>query len=61
MNPEHTTVESCQTNVGRNSCFAHREGCMHAPKCLKDLKVNLGADGKLVPKGDGVGKIVSAI
>lgn len=55
VNPEHATVESCGTNVGRNTCFSHRDGCVHTPKCLKDMKVALGADGKLVPKGDGVG------
>ena len=56
MNPAHTTVEPGATNIGRNSCFAHRDGCVHVPQCLKDLKAALGTDGKLVPKGDGVGR-----
>ncbi|KAG4441889.1 hypothetical protein IFR05_002630 [Cadophora sp. M221] len=52
LNPAHTTVEPGSTNVNRNSCFSHRSGCLHSPKCLKDKKVALGADGKLADHSD---------
>ena len=48
LNPAHTTVEPGHVNISRNNCFSHRSGCLHTPKCLKDKKVALGADGKLV-------------
>ncbi|KAH7381955.1 hypothetical protein BKA64DRAFT_647485 [Cadophora sp. MPI-SDFR-AT-0126] len=48
LNPAHTTVEPGHVNISRNSCFSHRSGCLHTPKCMKDKKVALGADGKLV-------------
>ncbi|PVH72759.1 hypothetical protein DL98DRAFT_520327 [Cadophora sp. DSE1049] len=48
LNPAHTTVEPGHINISRNNCFSHRSGCLHTPKCLKDKKVALGADGKLV-------------
>jgi hypothetical protein len=50
LNPAHTTVEPGSVNISRNSCFAHRSGCGHTPQCIKDLKVALGADGKLVDR-----------
>jgi Zinc-binding loop region of homing endonuclease len=48
LNPAHTTVEPGNVNISRNNCFSHRSGCLHNPVCLKDKKVPLGADGKLV-------------
>ncbi|KAH6706473.1 hypothetical protein BKA61DRAFT_139384 [Leptodontidium sp. MPI-SDFR-AT-0119] len=52
LNPAHTTVEPGRTNISRNTCFSHRSGCLHTPKCLKDKKVALGADGKLAYHSD---------
>lgn len=54
VNPRHTTVEAGALNSGRNACFAHRDGCIHVPRCMKELKAALGADGKLLPRGDEV-------
>jgi hypothetical protein len=48
LNPAHTTVEPGNVNISRNNCFSHRSGCLHNPPCMKDKKVLLGADGKLV-------------
>jgi hypothetical protein len=48
LNPAHTTVEPGSVNISRNNCFSHRSGCFHSPQCMKDKKVSLGADGKLV-------------
>ena len=48
LNPAHTTVEPGNINISRNNCFSHRSGCLHNPPCMKDKKVPLGADGKLV-------------
>ncbi|KAH8786424.1 hypothetical protein F5882DRAFT_518183 [Hyaloscypha sp. PMI_1271] len=48
LNPAHTTVEPGNVNISRNNCFSHRSGCLHNPPCMKDKKVPLGADGKLV-------------
>ncbi|KAF4624910.1 hypothetical protein G7Y89_g13257 [Cudoniella acicularis] len=48
LNPKHTTVEPGSVNLSRNNCFSHRSGCFHKPECLKDLKVPLGTDGKIV-------------
>ncbi|KAF7877268.1 hypothetical protein EAF04_000951 [Stromatinia cepivora] len=45
LNPNHTTVEPGNVNSGRNNCFSHRGGCLHIPKCMKEKKVNLGANG----------------
>ncbi|CAD6446135.1 ca5520c2-e827-4d60-9bf6-a90cafb1dce8-CDS [Sclerotinia trifoliorum] len=45
LNPGHTTVEPGIVNIGRNNCFSHRCGCMHDPKCMKEKKANLGANG----------------
>ncbi|KAJ8058852.1 hypothetical protein OCU04_011835 [Sclerotinia nivalis] len=45
LNPNHTTVEPGNVNCGRNNCFSHRGGCSHDPKCMKEKKVNLGANG----------------
>ena len=48
LNPAHTTIEPGNVNISRNNCFSHRSGCLHNPQCMKDKKVPLGADGKLV-------------
>jgi hypothetical protein len=48
LNPTHTTVEPGKVNIGRNNCFSHCSGCLHHPPCMKDKKVALGADGRLV-------------
>jgi hypothetical protein len=48
LNPAHATVEPGNVNISRNNCFSHRSGCLHNPPCMKDKKVPLGADGKLV-------------
>jgi hypothetical protein len=48
LNPAHATVEPGSVNISRNNCFSHRSGCAHTPQCLKDKKVPLGADGKLL-------------
>lgn len=45
VNPGHTTVEPGNVNISRNNCFSHRGGCLHDPKCMKEKKVNLGANG----------------
>ncbi|APA08782.1 hypothetical protein sscle_04g035520 [Sclerotinia sclerotiorum 1980 UF-70] len=45
LNPRHTTVEPGNVNSGRKNCFSHRGGCLHDPKCMKEMKVNLGANG----------------
>ncbi|KAH7333156.1 hypothetical protein BKA65DRAFT_553502 [Rhexocercosporidium sp. MPI-PUGE-AT-0058] len=52
LNPSHTTIEPGPINISRNSCFSHRSGCHHTPKCLKDKKAALGPDGKLVDHSD---------
>ncbi|KAH6665477.1 hypothetical protein B0J14DRAFT_569080 [Halenospora varia] len=48
LNPRHTTVEPGAVNLSRNNCFSHRAGCLHKPACLKELKMPLGTDGKIV-------------
>jgi hypothetical protein len=48
LNPAHTTVEPGNINLSRNNCFSHRSGCLHTPPCMKDKKVPLGPDGKLM-------------
>ncbi|KAF7939158.1 uncharacterized protein EAE97_007239 [Botrytis byssoidea] len=45
LNPNHTTVEPGNVNISRNSCFSHRGGCSHEPKCMKEKKANLSAKG----------------
>ncbi|KAB8298823.1 hypothetical protein EYC80_000990 [Monilinia laxa] len=45
LNPSHTTVEPGNVNISRNNCFSHRGGCLHDPNCMKEKKVNLGANG----------------
>lgn len=55
VNPAHTTVESGAVNASRNGCFSHRSGCLHEAKCMKELKVPLGADGKLVDQNKEAG------
>ncbi|THV53471.1 hypothetical protein BGAL_0049g00050 [Botrytis galanthina] len=45
LNPNHTTVEPGNVNISRNSCFSHRGGCSHGPKCMKERKANLSAKG----------------
>ncbi|ESZ94503.1 hypothetical protein SBOR_5116 [Sclerotinia borealis F-4128] len=45
LNPNHTTVEPGNDNISRNNCFSHRGGCLHNPNCMKEKKVNLGANG----------------
>ncbi|TGO61432.1 hypothetical protein BCON_0027g00180 [Botryotinia convoluta] len=45
LNPNHTTVEPGTVNISRNSCFSHRGGCSHEPKCMKEKKANLSAKG----------------
>jgi len=54
LNSAHTTVEPGGVNVSRNSCFSHRGGCCHEPKCMKEKKVPLGADGKIVNRNKAV-------
>jgi hypothetical protein len=48
LNPTHTTIEPGSININRNNCFSHRSGCFHIPKCMKEKKVALGPDGKLI-------------
>ncbi|TVY60910.1 hypothetical protein LSUE1_G009866, partial [Lachnellula suecica] len=48
INPVHTVIEPGEVNISRNNCFSHRSGCLHNPPCLKDKKVPLGSDGRLV-------------
>lgn len=48
LNPAHTTVEPGNVNISRNKCFSHRVGCLHQPPCIKEKKVPLGANGKLI-------------
>lgn len=48
LNPAHTTVELGSVNITRNNCFSHRSGCAHNPPCLKDKKVALDTDGRIV-------------
>src|SRR6266536_2788261 len=54
LNPAHTTVEPGNINLSRNNCFSHRSGCLHTPPCMKDKKVPLGPDGKLVDHSGSV-------
>ncbi|KAL2065839.1 hypothetical protein VTL71DRAFT_3509 [Oculimacula yallundae] len=61
LNPYHTTVEPGAVNVSRNSCFSHRSGCLHTPKCLKEKKVALGADGKLVDHSEQAAESIAEI
>lgn len=53
VNPRHATVEPGKVNVGRNACFGHRSGCAHEPRCMKDRKMALGVDGRVVDVGEG--------
>lgn len=40
-NWRHFTVEPGIVNITRNSCFMHRSGCVHNPKCMKEKKQQL--------------------
>ncbi|XMA15048.1 hypothetical protein WAI453_007839 [Rhynchosporium graminicola] len=61
LNPVHTTVEPGPVNINRNSCFSHRSGCLHSPKCLKNKKVALGADGKLIDHSNNAVKEIVGV
>ena len=37
-NWHHHTVEPGATNIKRNACFRHDDGCLHQPPCMKHLK-----------------------
>ncbi|MCJ1431592.1 hypothetical protein MMC27_000947 [Xylographa pallens] len=41
LNWRHLTVEDGSINVQRNACFMHRNGCLHNPPCMKQLKRRL--------------------
>jgi hypothetical protein len=60
LNPRHTTVEPGSINIKRNNCFSHRSGCQHKPPCMKDKKVPLGPDGKLIDQNASITKGVKA-
>jgi len=48
VNPRHATVEPGAVNLARNNCFSHRSGCGHEPPCMKEKKVALGLDGRIL-------------
>ena len=41
LNWRHFTVEDGSINIQRNACFMHRNGCVHNPPCMKQLKRRL--------------------
>ncbi|KAF7893975.1 hypothetical protein EAF00_007489 [Botryotinia globosa] len=54
LNANHTTVEPGNVNISRNSCFSHRGGCSHEPKCMKEKKANLSAKGLPIYHNDEI-------
>jgi hypothetical protein len=60
LNPGHTTVEPGSINIKRNNCFSHRSGCPHDPKCIKEKKVPLGPDGKVIDHNASITKSAKA-